>query len=62
MTPRIEIIIGTTRSNRFSEKPAAWLLDRLTRRDDLSVEVVDVRDHPLALFDLDTPPAQSLRR
>jgi NAD(P)H-dependent FMN reductase len=61
MTPLVQIIIGTTRTGRFSEKPAAWLIDRLGKRDDLSLEVVDLRDHPLPLYDQTVPPARSLR-
>jgi NAD(P)H-dependent FMN reductase len=33
----------------------------LGRRDDLSFDVVDLRDHPLPLFDQAVPPARSLR-
>jgi NAD(P)H-dependent FMN reductase len=61
MNPLIQIIIGTTRPGRFSEKPAAWLVDRLGRRVDLTFELVDLRDHPLPLFDQSVPPARSLR-
>jgi NAD(P)H-dependent FMN reductase len=61
MKPLIQIIIGTTRPGRFSEKPAAWLVDRLGARDDLALEVVDLRDHPLPLYDQTVPPARSLR-
>jgi NAD(P)H-dependent FMN reductase len=61
MAPRIQIIVGTTRPGRFSEKPVAWLTDRLGRRDDLELEVVDLRDHPLPLYQLAVSPARSRR-
>jgi NAD(P)H-dependent FMN reductase len=61
MKPLIQVIIGTTRPGRFSEKPAAWLADRLGQRDDLSLEMVDLRDHPLPLFDQTVAPARSQR-
>jgi NAD(P)H-dependent FMN reductase len=61
MTPLIQVIIGTTRAGRFSEKAAAWVVDRLALRDDLSLEVVDLRDHPLPAFDHAVAPARSLR-
>jgi NAD(P)H-dependent FMN reductase len=61
MPPLIQVIVGTTRPNRFSEKPLAWLVERLERRDDLDLEVVDLRDHPLPLFESKSPPARSLR-
>jgi NAD(P)H-dependent FMN reductase len=61
MTPLIQVIIGTTRPGRFSEKVTAWLDDRLGHRDDLSYEIVDLRDHPLPLYDQVVPPALSQR-
>jgi len=61
MIPRIQAIVGTTRPDRFSEKAVAWLAVRLEDRSDLDLEVVDLRDHPLPLFEQRTPPARSLR-
>ena len=55
--PVIQLIVGTTRRDRFSEKPLEWLVDRLARRDDLEFEVLDLRDHPLPLYDLAVAPA-----
>ncbi len=57
----IQIIIGSTRQGRFADKPARWVADRLGAREDMDVEVVDLRDHPLPLFDQPRPPAYSLR-
>ncbi|MGI8910474.1 MAG: NADPH-dependent FMN reductase [Rubrobacteraceae bacterium] len=48
--PKIGIIISTTREGRFGDKPARWILDIASRRDDLEVEIVDLRDYPLALY------------
>jgi NAD(P)H-dependent FMN reductase len=59
--PLIQIVIGTTRPGRFADKPAAWLLDRLGRRDDVDVEVVDLRDHPLPLYESPMSPARAGR-
>lgn len=61
MTPRIQAIVGTTRPDRFSQKPLAWLVDRLGPRNDLDLEIVDLRDHPLPLFEEKIAPARSLR-
>jgi len=61
MAPCIQVIIGTTRPGRFSEKPVAWLEDRLARRDDLELEVVDLRDHPLPFFELAMSPIRTGR-
>lgn len=49
--PRIALIIGSTRPTRFADIPAQWMLKQAQARDDLDVEVVDLRDHPLPLFD-----------
>jgi NAD(P)H-dependent FMN reductase len=49
--PRIALIIGTTRPTRFADVPAQWMLKQAQARDDMAVEVVDLRDHPLPLFD-----------
>lgn len=48
--PRIALIIGSTRPTRFADKPAQWMLKQAQARDDISVEVVDLRDHPLPFF------------
>lgn len=47
----IQVITGTTREGRFSERVARWVLESLSTRDDLEVEPVDLRDHPLPFFD-----------
>jgi NAD(P)H-dependent FMN reductase len=47
----IQVITGTTRENRFSEKVADWVLGELDRRDDMEVESVDLRDHLLPFFE-----------
>jgi len=48
--PRIALIIGSTRPTRFADKPAQWMLTQVKARDELEVEVVDLRDHPLPFF------------
>ena len=50
-TPKIAIIISTTRAARFGDKPAKWIYDIASQRDDLSVELVDLRDYPMPFFD-----------
>ncbi|MBI4305931.1 MAG: NAD(P)H-dependent oxidoreductase [Chloroflexi bacterium] len=49
--PRIAIIIGTTRTGRFSDKPARWIHDVAAKRDDLTTEIVDLREFPMPFFD-----------
>ena len=49
--PNIAIIIGSTRQSRFADKPANWLLEKAQQRDDMTFELVDLRDFDLPLFD-----------
>ena len=53
---KIKVIVGSTRANRFSEKPAQWIFDLATRRADLDVEMLDLRDYPLPFFEEGLPP------
>lgn len=55
-TLKIKVIVGSTRPNRFGEKPAQWIFDLATKRDDLDVELLDLRDYPLPFFDEPLPP------
>jgi NAD(P)H-dependent FMN reductase len=59
--PHIQVILASTRPGRFGEKPAAWLMDRLSPRTDLVAELIDLRDFLLPLFDQPAPPARTLR-
>jgi NAD(P)H-dependent FMN reductase len=49
--PKIAIILGTTRATRFADKPAQWLLNIASQRDDATYEIVDLRDYPMPFFD-----------
>ena len=48
--PRLGMIIGSTRPNRFADKPAEWLLEHASQRDDLTMEKLDLRDFDLPFF------------
>ncbi|MBW6419863.1 NAD(P)H-dependent oxidoreductase [Rhizobium sp. XQZ8] len=48
--PKIAIIITSTRDVRFGEKPAQWIYDTASKRDDMDFEIVDLRDFPLPFF------------
>lgn len=48
--PKIALIIGSTRPTRFADKPAQWMLKQAQARDDMEVELVDLRDFDLPLF------------
>jgi NAD(P)H-dependent FMN reductase len=48
---KIAVIISTSRAARFGDKPARWIYDIAAARDDMTVEIVDLRDYPLPFFD-----------
>jgi NAD(P)H-dependent FMN reductase len=50
-TPRIAVILGSTRAARFGDVPAQWILDRARARGDWQVDLLDLRDFDLPLFD-----------
>jgi NAD(P)H-dependent FMN reductase len=54
--PRIGIVIATTREGRFGDKPAAWIAGLAAARDDMAVEIVDLRDYPMPLFNEPASP------
>lgn len=61
MTALVQVIVGTTRQGRFADRPAAWIADLIDRHEGLKSEVVDLRDHPLELFDRERAPAATGR-
>ena len=50
-TPRIAIIISSTRQARLGEKVAQWVLEHAATRTDLAFELVDLREVNLPFFD-----------
>jgi NAD(P)H-dependent FMN reductase len=48
--PRIAVILGTTRDSRFGMVPAQWILEQARARGDWSVDLVDLKDFDLPLF------------
>jgi NAD(P)H-dependent FMN reductase len=53
--PHIQVIQGSTRDGRFSDNVVDWVHQALKARDGVSVEVTDLRDHPLPFFDQGSP-------
>ena len=49
--PRIGIIIGSIRPNRFGDKPGRWIYEHAKARGDVEAELVDLADYDLPLFD-----------
>lgn len=48
--PKIALIIGSTRAARFADIPAQWMLKQAEARSDMTIELVDLRDYNLPLF------------
>jgi NAD(P)H-dependent FMN reductase len=44
------LVIGSTRPTRFADIPPGWMLKQAQARTDMTVEVVDLRDHALPFF------------
>lgn len=55
--PKVGIIIGSTRPGRFADKPAQWIAERARAADAFDVEVLDLRDFDLPLFEEKMSPA-----
>ncbi len=48
--PKIALVIGTTRTHRFADLAAQWMLSQARGRDDMEVELVDLRGFELPFF------------
>src|SRR6266571_976837 len=53
----ISVIVGSTRQGRFSERPAQWILQHLTKRTGVDARLLDLRDYPMPFFDQPVSPA-----
>lgn len=49
--PKIGIVIGSVRPNRFAEHPTKWIAEIAKSHPGLEFEVVDLKDYPMPLFD-----------
>jgi NAD(P)H-dependent FMN reductase len=48
--PRLALIIGSTRPQRFADKPADWLIEQAAKREDFTLDRLDLRDFDLPFF------------
>jgi NAD(P)H-dependent FMN reductase len=48
---KIAVIIGSVRPTRHGDKPARWIAELAKQVGDFDVELVDLVDYPLPLFD-----------
>jgi len=54
---KIKVIIGSTRTARFSEKPARWIFDEAKKIPGTEVEMLDLRDYPMPFFEEPASPS-----
>lgn len=47
---KLALIVGSTRPNRFADRPAAWVADAAKDRTDFALDVLDLRDFALPFF------------
>src|SRR5687768_14310563 len=48
--PKLAVVIGSIRPNRFADHPAQWISEIAKKRGDFDVELIDLKDYPMALF------------
>lgn len=53
----IQVIVGSTRPGRFSETLIPWINEALEQTEGVSAEILDLKEHPLPLFDSPMSPA-----
>ena len=47
--PKLGIVIGSIRPNRFGGHAAEWIEQIAGRRTDFEVELIDLKDYPMPL-------------
>lgn len=48
--PKIGIVVGSVRPNRFADHPTKWIAEIAKTHPDLDFEIVDLKDYPMPLF------------
>jgi len=59
MSKKVQLIIGSTRQNRLSPSIANWIETQVAKNDNLELEVIDLKELNLPLFDEPTPPSMA---
>lgn len=54
---KIKVILGSTRHNRYGDKPANWICEEIGKKTDVKVELLDLRDYSMPFFDEPMGPA-----
>jgi NAD(P)H-dependent FMN reductase len=53
---KLAVIIGTTRQGRQTGRQAKWVYNSAAQMDEAEVEMVDLRDYPMPIFDEPVSP------
>jgi NAD(P)H-dependent FMN reductase len=61
-SPHILIIVASQRTNRFADYPLRWLREQTKDRNDLSFDVLDLREHTLPNETLQAAPSLAPRQ
>lgn len=56
---KIQVIIGSTREERFGDKPAHWIFQETKKKEGLEAELLDLRDYPLPFFNDPVSPSKA---
>ena len=48
---RVKVILGSTRTQRYGDKPAQWLADELGKIPGVTAEILDLRDFPMPFYE-----------
>ncbi len=59
---KIQVIIGSTRPTRITERLAKWVAAEAGKREDMDVELVDLADYNMPMFDEPVSPRYNPKR
>lgn len=59
---KLQVIVGTTRQGRVSDRVGKWVAANAQATGDYEVEVVDLADYPMPFFDEPIPPKYNPER
>jgi NAD(P)H-dependent FMN reductase len=48
--PKLAVVIGSIRTNRFADHPAQWITEIARQSGKFDVELIDLKDYPLPFF------------
>jgi len=48
--PKLAVVIGSVRTNRFADHPAQWITEIAAQSGKFDVELIDLKDYPLPFF------------